>query len=58
MSELQNKLMNDKYAKYNKSLWNIYIDNLNENNNKDYLIFLLKYIPYYGNSTMKDLGIF
>ena len=57
MSELQNKLINDKYVKFYKTLWEVYQDNLKENN-VEYINFLLRYIPYYKNSTMKDLGIF
>jgi len=57
MSELQNKLSNDKYARFYKTLWEVYEDNLKENNT-EYINFLLRYIPYYKNSTMKDLGIF
>ncbi len=55
--ELQNKLSKDRFIKYNKTLWGVYQDNLKENN-IEYLLFLKKYIPYYRNSTMKELGLF
>jgi len=58
MRELQNKLSIDKFVKYNKTLWVIYQDNLKENIDTEYIAFLYRYIPYYRNATMKELGIF
>ena len=58
MVELHKKLQIDKFAKYNKTLLVVYQDNLKENINIEYIAFLYRYIPYYRNTTMKDLGLF
>ena len=57
MSELQENLKNDKYAKnnMNKTLWDVYQDNLKELNNEHYLNILLKYIPYFKRSTLREI---
>ena len=57
MGKLQLMLSTDKFAKINKSLLQVYNDNLKENCNMDYINFLKMYLPYYKNSTMRDLGI-
>jgi hypothetical protein len=57
MGNLQLVLSNDKFAKDNKSFSQVYNDNVKENSNMDYINFLKRYLPYYKNSTMRDLGI-
>jgi len=57
MGKLQLMLSNDKFAKNNKSLLQVYNDNIKEDSNMDYINFLKRYLPYYKNSTMRDLGI-
>jgi len=57
MKDLQYRLGHDKYAINNKTLWDVYQDNLKENNNIEYILFLEKYIPFYKNNTMKELDV-
>ena len=59
LKELQNKLSSDKYVTNSKNLLNIYEDNVKDPlTDKEYLLFLERYIPYYKNNTMFELGIF
>ena len=58
MLELQKKLQTDKFIGYSKTLNDVYQANLKENVNIEYIAFLYRYIPYYRNSTMKELGLF
>jgi hypothetical protein len=39
----------------NKTLWDVYQDNLKELNNEHYLNILLKYIPYFKRSTLREI---
>jgi hypothetical protein len=59
LNELQNKLRFDKYVRNSKTLLVIYNDNLKDPLvNVEYILFLERYLPYYKNNTMYQLGIF
>ena len=59
LNELQIRLRFDKYVKNSKTLLDIYNDNFKDPLvNMEYILFLKRYLPYYKNTTMYELGIF
>jgi hypothetical protein len=56
IKELQNKLQGDKYALPRKTLFDVYTENKNDSSTqKEYILFLERYIPFFRNTTISEL---